>query len=103
LRGNRFAASLVEELLTSFNSFITKMMEMASRGNVGSSKIDSLLQAFFVTLRQSREFTPSRKKKQTRFFRSSLVFFVTLPSKMANLLHLSIKKIKIFCSALDFL
>jgi len=29
LRGNRLAASLVEELLTSFNSFVTKMKEMA--------------------------------------------------------------------------
>ena len=29
-------------------------------------------------------------------------FFVILPSKMANLLRLGIKKIKIFCSALDF-
>ena len=29
----RLAASLVEELLTSFNSFVTKMKEMASRGN----------------------------------------------------------------------
>ena len=28
-----FVASLVEELLTSFNSFVTKMKEMASRGN----------------------------------------------------------------------
>ena len=33
LRGNRLAASLVEELLTSFNSFVTKMKELASRGN----------------------------------------------------------------------
>ena len=33
LRGNRLAASLVEELLTNFNSFVTKMKEMASRGN----------------------------------------------------------------------
>ena len=33
LRGNRLAASLVEELLTSFNSFVTKMKEMTSRGN----------------------------------------------------------------------
>ena len=33
LRGNRLAASLVEELLTSFNSFVAKMKEMASRGN----------------------------------------------------------------------
>ena len=31
--GNRLAASLVEELLTSFNNFVTKMKEMASRGN----------------------------------------------------------------------
>ena len=30
------------------------------------------------------------------------ILFVTWPSKMANLLRLSIKKIKIFCSALDF-
>ncbi len=27
-----FVASLVEELLTSFNSFVTKMKEMANRG-----------------------------------------------------------------------
>ena len=33
LRGNRLAASLVEELLTSFNNFVTMMKEMASRGN----------------------------------------------------------------------
>ena len=32
LRGNRLAASLVEELLTSFNSFVAKMKEMANRG-----------------------------------------------------------------------
>ena len=31
------------------------------------------------------------------------VFFVTLPSEMANLLRLGIKEIKNFCSALDFL
>ena len=55
--------STYEGLLTSFNSFVTKMKEMANRGNGGSSKIDSLLQAFFVTLRQSRELTASRHKK----------------------------------------
>ena len=33
LRGNRLAASLVEELLMSFNSFVTKMKEMASISN----------------------------------------------------------------------
>ena len=32
LRGNRLAASLVEELLTSFNSFVTQMKAMAGRG-----------------------------------------------------------------------
>ena len=31
-RGNRLAASLVEELLTSFNSFVTQMRAMADRG-----------------------------------------------------------------------
>ena len=32
LRGNRLAASLVEELLTSFNSFVLQMKAMAGRG-----------------------------------------------------------------------
>ena len=32
LRGNRLAASLVEELLTSFNSFVSQMKAMAGRG-----------------------------------------------------------------------
>ena len=30
--GNRLAATLVEELLTGFNSFVAKMKEMASKG-----------------------------------------------------------------------
>ena len=32
MRGNRLAASLVEELLTSFNSFVAQMRALADRG-----------------------------------------------------------------------
>ena len=35
-------------------------------------------------------------------FRSALVFFVTLPSKMANLLRLDKKRNKFLCFVLDF-
>ena len=38
--------STYEELLTSFNSFVTKMKEMASRGNGKGMKKDT----FFVNL-----------------------------------------------------
>ena len=45
--GNRLAATLVEELLTNFNSFVTKMKEMASRGNdKGLGDQQSLGQAY---------------------------------------------------------
>ena len=40
--------------------------------------------------------------KKIKIFCSALDFSITLPSEMANLLRLGIKKIKIFCSALDF-
>ena len=44
---------------------------------------------------QSYKLFSSRRKKYA-------FFFVTLRSKTAKLLRLGIKKIKIFCSALDF-
>ena len=42
------------------------------------------------------------RQKKTRISLFCARFYVTLPSEMANLLCLDIKKIKIFCSALDF-
>ena len=42
------------------------------------------------------------RQKKTRISLFCARFYVTLPSEMANLLCLGIKKIKIFCSALDF-
>ena len=52
LRGNRLAASLVEELLTSFNSFVAQMRALADRGT--DKEVSQILKISRRTLQEYR-------------------------------------------------